>query len=272
MSLAIMLVCFAGDRSMHLRFTIPWAIGAALGLLAMGCSSDDGTAPNDGGSSGQAAGSAGQPSTAAGGTAGGSAGQSAAGASATSDASADVSAATGEAEAPQQEASTSDQRSSDASGPFALTSSAFQDGADVPAIYRCTDQNVSPPLVWTPGPVATRSYAVMMVHFAADMSVHWALWDIAPTVTSLPMGIERGANPTVPAGAKQAKPGIDNATWAGYTGPCPGSANQMYEYAVYALDVATLPGVTVQSTTADVDKAVKAHQLARAALTGRASK
>ena len=42
--------------------------------------------------------------------------------------------------------------------------------------------------------------------------------------------------------------------------------------AVYALDIATLPGVTVQSTTAQVDAAIKAHQLARATLTGGASK
>jgi Raf kinase inhibitor-like YbhB/YbcL family protein len=170
------------------------------------------------------------------------------------------------------DASSSDQRSADANGPFALTSSAFKEGQDVPVVYRCTDQNVSPPLSWTPGPAATQSYAVMMVHFAADMSIHWALWDIPASVTTLPMGVERAAMPAIPAGSKQAKPGIDGSTWAGYTGPCPGSANQKYEYSVYALDVAMLPGVTVQSITADVDKAVKAHQLARATLTGGASK
>jgi Raf kinase inhibitor-like YbhB/YbcL family protein len=112
----------------------------------------------------------------------------------------------------------------------------------------------------------------MMVHFAADMSIHWAIWDIPASVTSLPMSVERVTNPTTPQGAKQDKTNIDNSTWPGYTGPCPGSANQKYEYAVYALDVATLPMVTVQSTTADVDKAIKAHQLARATLTGGASK
>jgi Raf kinase inhibitor-like YbhB/YbcL family protein len=257
---------------MHLRFMMPWAIGAALGLWGMGCSSDEAPA-NVGGSSMQA-GAAGQSSTGGGGASPGTGGQSATGGSATIDASPDVAAPASDAEIPKQEASTSDQRSSDATGPFALTSTAFKEGADVPVVYRCTDQNVSPPLSWTPGPAATQSYAVMMVHAAADMSIHWALWDIPASVTTLPMGVERVPNPTVPAGSKQAKPGIDGSTWSGYTGPCPGSANQKYEYAVYALDIATLPGVTVQSTTADVAAAVTAHQLpsARATLTGGASK
>jgi Raf kinase inhibitor-like YbhB/YbcL family protein len=257
---------------MQLRFMIPWAVGGALCIAGLGCSSDDSSAPNAGGSTLQAAGSAGQSSPGAGGTAAGTDGQSGTGGSATSDASSDMSASPADADLPKQEASISDQRSGDANGPFALTSTAFKEGADVPVIYRCTDQNVSPPLSWTPGPAATQSYAVEMVHFAADMSIHWSLWDIAGNVTTLPMGVERVINPTVPAGSKQVKTNIDGSTWAGYTGPCPGSANQKYEYAVYALDIATLPGVTVQSTTADVDKAIKAHQLARATLTGGASK
>jgi Raf kinase inhibitor-like YbhB/YbcL family protein len=256
---------------MQLRFIRAWAVGAALSISSPACSSDEAITPSSGGSTAQA-GSAGQTSTGGGGATAGTGGQSGTGVSATPDASTDVAALPSDADLPKQEASSSDQRSGDANGPFALTSTAFKEGADVPVIYRCTDQNVSPPLSWTPGPAATQSYAVEMVHFAADMSIHWSLWDIPASVTTLPMGVERVTNPTVPAGSQQVKTNIDGSTWAGYTGPCPGSANQKYEYAVYALDIAMLPGVTVQSTTADVDKAIKAHQLARAALTGGASK
>ena len=256
---------------MHFRFSLPWAIGAILGLSSVGCSSDEGSAPGTGGSSAQA-GSAGQTSAGGAGSSAGSGGTSGTDVVVTPDASIEATAPASDADLGLHEASSSDQVSTDATGPFALTSSVFKEGEDVPVIYRCTDQNVSPPLSWTPGPAATKSYAVMMVHFAADMSIHWALWDIPASVTSLPMGVERVANPTVPAGSKQVKTNIDASTWAGYTGPCPGSANQKYEYAVYALDVAPLPGVTVQSTTAQVDAAVKAHQLARATLKGGASK
>jgi Raf kinase inhibitor-like YbhB/YbcL family protein len=202
----------------------------------------------------------------------GTGGQSGTAQGSTPDASTDQLTVPNEASVGTSDGATSDQRSTDATGPFVLTSTAFKEGQDVPVIYRCTDQNVSPPLSWTPGPPATQSYAMMLVHAAADMSIHWALWDIPASVTSLPMGVERATNPTTPAGAKQVKTNIDNSTWPGYTGPCPGSANQKYAYSVYALDVAKLPGVTVQSTTADVDKAVKAHQIASATLTGGASK
>ncbi|HEV8248185.1 MAG TPA: YbhB/YbcL family Raf kinase inhibitor-like protein [Polyangiaceae bacterium] len=256
---------------MQLRFLIGCAIGGALGVSSVGCSSDEAGSPGTGGS-GVQAGSAGETSMGGGGSSAGTGGAGGSVVTVMSDASIDVIAPAIDADLGMREASSGDQRSTEASGPFALTSTVFKEGEDVPAIYRCTDQNVSPPLSWTSGPAATQSYAVMMVHFAADMSIHWALWDIAASVTSLPMGVERVTNPTVPAGSKQVKTNIDASTWAGYTGPCPGSANQKYEYSVYALDVAPLPGVTVQSTTAQVDTAIKAHQLARATLTGSASK
>jgi len=220
------------------------------------------------------AGSAVQTLAGAGGTSAGTSGAGGVGVVVTSDASIDAAAPADDADLGMHEASSGDQHTIDATAPFALTSTAFKEGQDVPVIYRCTDQNVSPPLSWTPGPPGTQSYAMMMVHAAADMSIHWALWDISASVTSLPMAVERVTNPTVPAGSKQVKTNVDASTWAGYTGPCPGSANQKYEYAVYALDVAPLPGVTVQSTTAQVDAAIKAHQLpmGRATLTGGASK
>jgi phosphatidylethanolamine-binding protein (PEBP) family uncharacterized protein len=98
------------------------------------------------------------------------------------------------------------------------------------------------------------------------------MWDISAETRMLPEGIAREPMPATPAGAKQVKPNIDGATWYGYTGPCPGGANQSYTFFVYALDVATLPGVTPESTSVAADAAVKAHQLAVAHLTGMASK
>jgi phosphatidylethanolamine-binding protein (PEBP) family uncharacterized protein len=62
---------------------------------------------------------------------------------------------------------------------------------------------------------------------------------------------------------------VDGATWFGYQGPCPqGAGTQSYLFAVYALDVATLPGVTTASSAMAAMNAVKMHQLARATLSG----
>jgi Raf kinase inhibitor-like YbhB/YbcL family protein len=152
-------------------------------------------------------------------------------------------------------------------GAFTLTSSVFKEGGVIPTQYRCKYENVSPPLSWTAGPKGTQSYAMVMIH---TTSFHWVLWDIPLGTTSLPMGVERMPQPPVPAGSKQDKPNIDGATWYGYTGPCPATSSH-YEYIVYALDVATLPGVTPETATKQVNAAIQAHKLASAQLSGTAS-
>jgi phosphatidylethanolamine-binding protein (PEBP) family uncharacterized protein len=159
-------------------------------------------------------------------------------------------------------------------GPFTLTSSAFAMNGVIMRKYRCqgesTGGNVSPPLTWTPGPVGTKSYAITM---RSGGSPHWALWDIAPEVLSLPEKIERLPMPPVPSGSKQCKPNVDGSTWYGYAGACPmGGANlRPYYYELYALKVATLPNVTPESSIAQVNAAIKANQLGMATLVGMAA-
>ena len=157
-----------------------------------------------------------------------------------------------------------------APGPFELSSPEFAEGGPIEEKFRCTGDNVSPILEWTCGPTGTLSYAVTQIHVGSQ-SLHWLLYDIPATTFSLPEAVAREAMPAVPAGSKQVEPNVDGSTWYGYSGPCPGSANQSYTYYVYALDVATLPGVTTESTVADADAVVKEHQLAVAELTGTAS-
>jgi Raf kinase inhibitor-like YbhB/YbcL family protein len=151
-----------------------------------------------------------------------------------------------------------------------LTSTAFREGEVIPVMYKCTDQNVSPPLAWTPGPATTKSYAVTLIHDATDMSVHWVIWDIPVATTSLAENVEKVAQPAAPAGSKQVKSNIDGATWFGYQGPCPQAkgVTQKYLFTVHALDVETLPGVTTQSTGKEAMTAVKAHEVAGAMLEG----
>jgi len=154
-------------------------------------------------------------------------------------------------------------------GPLTLTSTAITAGTDIDKKYRCrSPENISPPLTWTPGPAGTLSYAVTMYH---AKSVHWMLWDIPATTTSLPEAIMRLAQPPVPAGARQVKPAVDGSTWYGYSGPCPGSPNQTYQYYVYALKVAKLPTVTTESSPTAIDTALQANRLERALLTATAS-
>jgi len=103
------------------------------------------------------------------------------------------------------------------------------------------------------------SYALVL----HDMSVnytHWALWDIPPANGMLAEALPKTGTIATPAGAKQ--------TSSGYAGPCPpGNMVHTYAFTLYALDVATLPGVTSSTSTANLVTAIQTHDLASATLT-----
>lgn len=148
--------------------------------------------------------------------------------------------------------------------PMSLTSTGFSEGMVIPDKYACAGQNVSPDLSWTPGPAATQSYAIVFTDKSNNL-IHWAIWDIPPATLSLPEHVENAAEPSTPAGAKQAE-SYDGQTF-GYLGPCPGSTHT-YEFVAYAVDVATLPGVTTASSRDEVEAALLDHDLDSAALSG----
>ncbi len=153
----------------------------------------------------------------------------------------------------------------DAAVPFALTSTAFVAGASIPAQYTCNGTNESPPLAWTPGPAGTLSYAVVLTDLS-NMLVHSVIYDIPSGVFSLPMGVSKVYAPAVPAGAHQTKAGFGGTF--GYAGPCPPQEHN-YEFVVYALDVAALPGADMTTTTTQGVATIKMHDLSSAALGGK---
>ena len=149
--------------------------------------------------------------------------------------------------------------------PFVLTSSAFKQGEAIPLMYRCMQQNVSPPLRWTPGPVGTKSYAVILLQ--AGMPIRWQLWDIPANVTSLPMNVVKTAKPPVPPGSKQTR--AEGTTGFGYNGPCPVSAaNSTFVFVVYALKDPILPNLMPLPAPRDVTLAIQSSFLGSASLSG----
>jgi Raf kinase inhibitor-like YbhB/YbcL family protein len=155
----------------------------------------------------------------------------------------------------------------DASRTFTLTSSALPEGATFPVDNTCTGTNVSPPLAWTAGPAATKSYAIVF-HDTSNDFLHAITYDIPASVNALPAAMEAVYAPANPAGTHQTKSykGV-----FGYAGPCPPSLH-VYEFVLYALDVATLPGVTQNVALADAETAIKAHAIASTKLTGKYKK
>ena len=142
-----------------------------------------------------------------------------------------------------------------------ITSSAFQEGGNIPSKFTCDGANVNPPLHIEQVPAQAKSLALIVDDPDAPggLFIHWLVWGIDPKTTEI---AENG----VPPNAVQGKNGFGKT---GYGGPCPPSGTHRYYFRVYALDVAQ---VQVGSTRADLDRAMQGHIIGQGQLMGRYSK
>jgi Raf kinase inhibitor-like YbhB/YbcL family protein len=140
-----------------------------------------------------------------------------------------------------------------------ITSSAYNDGGNIPRLYTCDDQNVSPPLAWTGVPTNTVSLALIMDDPDAPSGtwVHWVLFNLPPNLTSVEQGKSGGG-----------KDGVNDFGKLGYGGPCPPrGSNHRYLIKLYALD--SILDLKAGATKAQVESAMKGHILAQGQLMGR---
>ena len=147
-----------------------------------------------------------------------------------------------------------------------LTSPAFAANGSIPAIHTCEGRDQSPPLAWSGVPAGTKSLALIVDDpDAPDPKapkttwVHWVVYDIPPSATSLPAGASQGG---LPAGTQQ---GRNDWKRAEFGGPCPPVGRHRYVHKLYALDT-TLD--LRDPTKADLEKAMEGHVLARGELIG----
>ena len=111
--------------------------------------------------------------------------------------------------------------------------------------FGCTGGNISPALAWSNPPAGTKSFALQVFDPDAPTGSgfwHWAVYNIPPTVMSLPRGA--GNSPaTLPAPAFGGNTDLlDTGTTGGngnYGGPCPpvGDPPHRYIFTLYALSV-----------------------------------
>lgn len=150
---------------------------------------------------------------------------------------------------------------------FQLSSPAFEHKGRIPQKYTCKGEDVSPPLEWKDSPSGVISYALIMDDPDAPVGtwVHWVIYNIPGTTTSLSEGIEGGTK--VANGSLQGK-----SSWgrSQYNGPCPPVGEHRYFFKLYALDVnLNLDG---DVTKADLIHAIQGHTLGYAELMGVFSK
>lgn len=175
-----------------------------------------------------------------------------------------------------------------------LTSTAFADGDAIPDKYAQKGRDVSPPLAWTGAPDSTVSL-VLIVHDAdaavgdgTDDMLHWLVWGIPGSASSLPEGVPQGMQvppgvigPAAAAtesgrGGRGGAGGIRQISVSGpyYRGPAAPASGGAHHYVfdLYALDA----NVTVQPsgqsagppTRAAVIEAMKGHIRGKATLVG----
>jgi len=150
---------------------------------------------------------------------------------------------------------------------IAVTSPAFQDGADIPGRYAKAGDNVSPALSWSALPENTASIAVLCEDPDAGVEAftHWVLFNVPPALPGVPEGLSRMAAPAELPGAAQ---GGNDFGRVGYDGPAPppGDGPHRYQFQVYALDemLDLAPGVTALA----VRQAAKGRIVGKGVLVG----
>ena len=146
-----------------------------------------------------------------------------------------------------------------------ISSSAFADGAAIPARYTCDGEDVTPPLDWSSPPAATRSFVLLCEDPDAPGGTwhHWAAYDIPADLTALPQGAAQQAKKY---GFKQANNDFQRT---GYGGPCPPHRHgpHHYHFRLLALSVDHLVTGKIPSCR-DVEREARKHVLAEATLDG----
>jgi len=153
-------------------------------------------------------------------------------------------------------------------GAFAITSPTLVEGAAFDVANTCDGANTSPQLDWIGVPANTLSLAIVFTDKANGL-IHSVIYDIPANLTGLPADVEKVFAPTDVVGAHQTRT-LGGAGARGYFGPCPNPQDgpHTYEFALYALDVAILPGATMATTQAQAETIILQHDLATALLTG----
>jgi len=145
-----------------------------------------------------------------------------------------------------------------------VTSTAFSAGKPIPIKFTGQGEDISPDLSWSNTPDGVVSFALVCDDPDAPGGtwVHWTMWNIAPSATSLPEGMASDA--TLPDGSIQ---GVTSFGHHGYGGPMPPKGNaHHYYFRVYALD--TMLSLPASASQAQLDAAMRGHVLSQGQLMG----
>ena len=142
-----------------------------------------------------------------------------------------------------------------------ITSSAFQEGGNIPSKFTCDGGDSSPPLQIAEIPSGAKSLALVVddPDAPSGLFTHWIVWNISPQTNAIAEG-----------SALKGVQGTNDFGKSDYGGPCPPSGTHRYYFKIFALDrELDVPAGTKRS---QLDAAMKGHVVAQGELMGRYSK
>ncbi|MGB0855650.1 MAG: YbhB/YbcL family Raf kinase inhibitor-like protein [Nitrosopumilus sp.] len=145
---------------------------------------------------------------------------------------------------------------------FTLESEAFDPGGVIPRKYGYKNGNNSPPLRISGVPENTASLYLIMddpdaMGAVGKVWVHWILWNIPPDVVELQEN-------SLPLNCLEGKTDFGEI---GYGGPAPPDKEHTYVFKLYALDKKL--EISNNSTTQEIEEAIKDHIIAETRLEGK---
>ena len=139
-----------------------------------------------------------------------------------------------------------------------ITSSAFQEGGNIPSKFTCDGSDTSPPLQITGVPSEAKSLVLIAddPDAPSGLFTHWLVWNIPPQTNSIAEG-------SAPKGVH----GTNDFGKSGYKGPCPPPGTHRYSFKIFALDREL--DLRAGAKRSQVDAAMKGHVIAQGELVGR---
>ena len=153
-----------------------------------------------------------------------------------------------------------------------LTTKAWEDGGRIPAKHAQPGRDVSPALSWSAAPEGTASF-VLIAHDVdgatgngTDDVLHWMVWNLPATTTSLPEGIPHGGQRA--DGSRQIS--VSGPYYRGPAAPASGPPHH-YVFELFAVDtLIDVPavGAAPAATRSAVLAAMSGHVRGKGALVG----
>jgi Raf kinase inhibitor-like YbhB/YbcL family protein len=143
-----------------------------------------------------------------------------------------------------------------------ISSSAFQEGGNIPSKFTCDGGDASPPLHLDGAPAEAKSLVLIVddPDAPSGLFTHWIVWNIEAKTTDI-------SESAAPAGGVQ---GTNDFGKSAYGGPCPPSGTHRYYFKIFALDrtLDLKPGAKRR----ELDGAMRGHVIAQSELMGRYSR